>query len=110
MGHAKRAGKQSEDTALNSDRRETMPGAEFKRVRQALNLSQDEFAIELGYEGTQQGNRTTIKRFETGERPLSLPVAKLVYMMSLYGVPEWPEYLEAQPAEKTPADASTDHG
>lgn len=84
---------------MSQSGRETMPAAEFRRVRKKLGMSMDEFAIELGYEGTQNGNRTTIKRFETGKRPVPLPVAKLAYLLSTAGIPVWPPHLEANPAE-----------
>lgn len=88
---------------MNQDnRRATMDGRELRRIREQLNLSRDAFAIELGYEGNVNGNRNTIKRFETNERSVSLPVAKLVWMLSQHGLPEsWPSGLEAQVREET---------
>lgn len=84
-------------------RRPTIPGAELRRIRSALNLSADEFALELGYEGTRGSNRTTIRRFETNERPVPLPVARLAWMLVQHGVPDaWPSGLEAQ-VDETPA-------
>ncbi len=82
------------------NRRPTMDGREFRRIRETLNLSRDAFAIELGYEGNANGNRNTIKRFETNERPISLPVAKLVWLLGQHGLPTaWPSGLEAQVTE-----------
>jgi transcriptional regulator with XRE-family HTH domain len=79
------------------NRRPTLPGAEFRRIREHLGLSRDQYAIELGYEGNVNGNRTTIRRFETNERPVPLPVAKLAWLFSQSGLPEsWPSGLEAQ--------------
>lgn len=81
---------------MNRDR-VTVPGREFRRMREALNLSRDAFAIELGYEGNQNGNRNTIKRFEEEHRPVPLPVAKLAWLLVQHGVPSvWPSGLEAQ--------------
>lgn len=75
-----------------------MTGGELRSIRQELNLSMDEFARELGYEGGAQGNRTTIKRFETGQRPVSAPVGRLAWMLSEYGLPEWPEFVAMEDA------------
>lgn len=87
---------------MSQSGRETMTGAEFRKIRKHLGLSLDGFAIELGYEGTPNGNRNTIKRFETGKRPVPLPVAKLAFLLETRGLPKWPEHLEANPAEKEP--------
>lgn len=82
---------------MNRESRPTMDGREFRRIRVALDLTMDSFAIELGYEGNMNSNRNTIKRFETRERPIPLPVAKLAWLLFQHGVPEiWPAGLEAQ--------------
>ncbi len=65
----------------------------------------DVFAIELGYEGSRRGNMTTIKRFETGKRPIPLPVAKLAWMIAQNGIPAWPQHLEAEPVQDERAPA-----
>ena len=76
-----------------------MTGPEFRSIRQKLDLSMDEFARELGYEGGNQGNRTTIKRFETGQRPVPAPIARLAWMLSVHGLPdEWPEFVAMEDA------------
>ena len=85
---------------MNRDNRETMSKDEFKRIRQKFKLSLDLFAIELGYEGNRQGNIKTMRRFESGQRGIPLTLAKLVWMISIHGLPDsWPPELEAQPAE-----------
>lgn len=76
--------------------RTTIPAREFRRLREALNMSRDAFAIELGYEGNANGNRTSMRRFESGERNVPLPVAKLAWLLAQHGVPQWPSGLEAQ--------------
>ena len=82
---------------MNRDNRETMPKAEFKATRQKLGLSLDQFAIELGYEGSRQANINTIRRFEDGKRGIPLTLAKLVWLLGQRGLPDsWPEYLEAK--------------
>ena len=73
-----------------------MNGHEFRSIRKALGLSLDQFALELGYNGNQQGNRNTIKRFETGERPISPPVARLAWLLKKTGLPSWPENIDAE--------------
>jgi len=86
---------------MSQNGRPTMSGSEFRKIRKRLGLSMDVFALELGYEGSHKGNITTIKRFEKGNRPISLPVAKLAWMMSEHGVPTWPFHLEASPLQET---------
>ncbi len=82
---------------MNRDSRETMPRAEFKRIRQKLNLSLDQFAIELGYEGSRQGNNKTMRRFESGQRGIPLTLGKLVWLLDQHGLPDsWPVELEAK--------------
>ena len=84
--------------------RETMPSREFRRIRENLNLTRDAFAIELGYEGNDGGNKNTIKRFELGQRYVPLPVAKLAWLLARHGLPEWPRELEAN------IEAESSHG
>ena len=82
---------------MNRDNRETMPPATFKAIRQKLGLSLDQFAIELGYEGNRQGNIKTMRRFENGQRGIPLTLGKLVWMLSVFGLPDsWPLELEAK--------------
>jgi transcriptional regulator with XRE-family HTH domain len=88
---------------MSQNGRPTMSGRELRKIRERLGLTLDDFAIELGYEGSQNGNRTTIKRFENGERPISLPVAKLAFMLAQFGIPKWPQHLEAEPAKDSAA-------
>ena len=91
---------------MNRDNRVTMPKAEFKRIRQKLGLSLDEFAIELGYEGNRKGNIKTMRRFEGGQRGIPLTLAKLVHMFSIFGLPDsWPPELEAKLSEIPDEDA-----
>jgi DNA-binding transcriptional regulator YiaG len=82
---------------MNGDNRVTLPASELRRIRQKLGLSRDEFAIELGYEGTSEGNTNTMRRFETGRRGLPLTLAKLIFMIDVHGLPDtWPAHLEAK--------------
>ncbi len=82
----------------------TMSGTELKAIRRQLGLSLDEFAVELGYDGSPKNNRTTMRRFENGERPISPPVGRLAYMFSVFGLPDsWPQHLEAEPVQEQTA-------
>jgi transcriptional regulator with XRE-family HTH domain len=84
--------------------RPTIPGREFKRLREHLRLSRDEFAIELGLEGSRRNNATSIKRWEDDIRPVPLRAARLAWMFVQYGIPDtWPPGLEAQIDEDTDA-------
>lgn len=82
--------------------RPTIPGREFKRMRELLRLSRDEFALELGWEGTPNSNRQSIKRIEDGTRHAPLRAARLAWMFVTHGIPDtWPPGLEAQIDEET---------
>lgn len=77
--------------------RPTIPGREFRRIREQLRLSRDEFAIELGWEGNSNSNRQSIKRLEDGIRHVPLRAARLAWMFVTHGIPDtWPPGLEAQ--------------
>ena len=84
---------------MNRDNKETMPKKEFRAIRERLNLTRDAYAIELGYEGNENGNRKSMHRFESGRRGIPLTLAKLAWMLDKHGLPDWPEYLEAKPAQ-----------
>lgn len=84
---------------MSQNGRPTLSPEEFERIRKTLGLSLDGFAIELGYEGTKNGNRNTMLRFVRGRRPIPLPVAKLAWLMERNGTPTWPENLTASPAQ-----------
>ena len=91
---------------MNRDDRETMPPATFKAIRHKLKLSLDEFAIELGYEGSRQGNIKAMRRYEDGHRAIPLRVAKLAHMFDIHGLPDsWPPELEAKLPEIPDEDA-----
>lgn len=85
---------------MSQNGRPTMSGDEFRKIRKRLGMSMDVFALELGYEGSHKGNINTIKRFESGQRPISMPVAKLAWLLAQTGIPKWPQHLEAEPARE----------
>jgi len=92
---------------MNHDSRETMSKAEFRRIRQKLGLSLDEFAIELGYEGSRRTNNNTIRSYEDGRKPIPLRIAKLAYMFDIHGLPDsWPPELEAKLSEVPDEDVN----
>ncbi len=91
---------------MSQSNRPTIAPREFRRIRQHLNLTIDAFAIELGYEGNRKGNLKTIKRFETGERAVPLPVAKLAWLLAQNGLPDWPSGLEAVVSDDETVDVA----
>ena len=72
---------------MNRESRHTLDGREFRRIREHLRLSMDEFAIELGYEGNRNTNRNTIKRFETTGEIALVSLLKLAF--ALDALPEF---------------------
>lgn len=68
----------------------TMSARQFREIRQRLDLTKDSFAIELGLTGTQPNNYKTISELEAGAKPISLPMAKLAFMLDKFGLPDWP--------------------
>jgi transcriptional regulator with XRE-family HTH domain len=72
-----------------------MTGKEFRGIRKALNLTMDDFALELGFCGNISSNRRTIHRFETEIRPVPYGIAKLAWLLSLRpgNLPDWPKHL-----------------
>jgi DNA-binding transcriptional regulator YiaG len=85
---------------MNRDSRQTIPPADLYRIRKGLRLTRDEFAIEIGYEGTKRNNATTIRRFEDGDRGVPLSVAKLIWLIEQHGLPtQWPPHLDARLVE-----------
>ena len=72
----------------------TLPAAEITRIRQGFGLSRAAFARELGLTGNHQSNYKTLTQLEMGKRDMSLPMARLAWLLStLPELPEWPEYL-----------------
>lgn len=68
----------------------TMSAKQFKNIRERLGLTRDSFAIEVGLTGTQRNNYKTINDLEAGSKPISLPMAKLAFMLDKHGLPIWP--------------------
>jgi DNA-binding transcriptional regulator YiaG len=72
----------------------TLSAAEITRIRQGFGLSRAAFARELGLTGNHQTNFKTMTHLEAGRKPMSLPMARLAWLLStLPALPEWPDYL-----------------
>lgn len=75
-----------------------MTGAEFKRIRKSLEMERGEFALLIGYRGSDRNNETKIKRLEDGEQ-VPLYIARFVWLIQLYfhthngNLPSWPNHL-----------------
>ena len=73
-----------------------MTGADLKRIRKALGLSTVEMGRALGYEGADNTVSVTVRRYESGMRPIPPVVAVLVGMFDRHGAPpEWRRTAEA---------------
>ena len=67
-----------------------MTGAEFKSIRKRLGLSTVGMGRALGYEGQDNTVSVTVRRYESGMRPIPPTVAVLVMMFDRYGVQNLP--------------------
>lgn len=73
----------------------TIPGPELQRIRESLGLSRVEFARELGLTGNQDNTFKTMTMLEMGDKPVSLPMAKLAWLLStMPSLPDWPRDLK----------------
>lgn len=63
---------------------------EFKAIRKRLSLSTIEMGRALGYEGQDNTVSVTVRRYESGMRPIPPTVAVLVAMFDRYGVQNLP--------------------
>ncbi len=82
-----------------------MKGSEFRKIREELGLTPNEFAIELGYRGNDRNNDALIDRYENGSKQIPLTVASLAWLIREWVVlgksigveeggllPNWPEW------------------
>jgi hypothetical protein len=81
-------------------------GADFKRIRKSFDLSEADFMYALGYAGNQNTMHLNCRRYEDGERPIPLYLARYVWLLdrvAAYNVPiearngmpawpDWPDY------------------
>ena len=63
-----------------------MTGADLKAIRHKLKLSTTELGRALGYEGADNTVSVTVRRYESGMRPIPPVVAVLVGMFDRHGV------------------------
>jgi hypothetical protein len=77
---------------------------EFKQIRKSFDLSEADFMYLLGYAGNQNTMHLNCRRYEDGQRPIPLYLARYVWLLDriasqdgvptdAYGLPVWPEFL-----------------
>jgi len=82
-----------------------MKGAEFKRIRKSFDLSEADFMYALGYAGNQNTMHLNCRRYEDGQRPIPLYLARYVWLLNEVAAggpkldpndmpkcPDWPDY------------------
>ncbi len=77
-----------------------MTGPALAAIRKKLGLSTAQFGQALGYTGTDAVVSGTLRKLESGHRPISPPIARLATMFDRYGVP--PEWIAGAPAPQKP--------
>lgn len=65
-----------------------MTPADFKARRRALGLSLFQIAQAIGYGGDRDNQMTTIRKFESGARPIPPWIERLIVMYSRHGIPD----------------------
>ncbi|QYO75673.1 helix-turn-helix domain-containing protein [Devosia salina] len=66
----------------------TFTGDDMKRIRHELELSTLELARVIGYVGADSTVAVTIRRYESGQRPIPPWLARLMLMFERHGVPD----------------------
>lgn len=77
-----------------------MTGAELKEIRHRLGLSTTALGRAFGYQGRDVTASGTIRKYESGERPIPPWLARLAVMFDRHGVP--PEWIDGAPAPQRP--------
>jgi hypothetical protein len=78
----------------------TLAGTELERIRKGFGMSRVEFARELGLTGNHSGAYKAMTFLESNKRPISMPMAKLAWLLStLPDLPDWPEHLRVRSDE-----------
>lgn len=62
-------------------------GDDMKRIRHELQLSTLELGRVIGYEGADNTVSVTIRRYESGQRPIPPWLGRLIIMFERFGVP-----------------------
>jgi transcriptional regulator with XRE-family HTH domain len=63
-----------------------MTGPELKAIRHKLGLSTVEMGRAIGYEGQDNTVSVTVRKYESGGRPIPPWIARLVHMYGKYGI------------------------
>lgn len=71
-----------------------MTGAELKAIRNRLGLSTTALGRAFGYEGTDVTASGTIRKYESGQRPIPPWLGRLATMFDMHGVPD--EFLDTR--------------
>lgn len=74
-----------------------MTGLELKQIRHRLGLSTTALGRAFGYEGGDVSTSGTIRKYESGQRPIPPWLARLALMFDEHGVP--PEFLDTRRIE-----------
>jgi transcriptional regulator with XRE-family HTH domain len=61
--------------------------AEFRSIREKLNLTTEAWGRALGYRGTYSSVARQIRQYESGQRPIPPWIARLAAMYERHGVP-----------------------
>lgn len=69
-----------------------MTGSELQAIRRRLKLSFVRFGLALGYSGADKNIQTTIRRYESDDKPIPPWIARLALMFDRYGIPQ--DFLE----------------
>ena len=83
-----------------------MTGAELRMMRKRLELERTEFALLLGYVGTNRNNETRVKRLEDDVQ-VPLYIGRLVWLIEKYfiehnrNLPHWPANLHIEGEEES---------
>lgn len=82
-----------------------MNGEEMKRIRHQLGLSTTQLGRAFGYEGQDNTVSVTIRKYESGSRPIPPWLGRLLQMFETHGVPKgWTSKLPPS----TPTDGSAE--
>ena len=77
-----------------------MTGEEFRKTREWFDLGRDEFALLIGYVGSDRNNNFRIRKMEK-EEEISLPIARLLWLIAKHKtatgeLPHWPAHLRIE--------------
>lgn len=71
-----------------------MTGEQLKDIRQYLGLTTVQLGRTFGYRGTDVSTAVTIRKYESGGRPVPVALGKLALMFRMHGVPDgWTDFI-----------------